>query len=485
MAENDSKKIVGGLFWAFGERISSQFVSTLVTIVLARLLDPENYGMISIVMVFISFLDVFVTGSFSSALVQKKSADNLDFNTCFFLSFGLAWVLYAALFAFSPTLAHFYNMNELSAVIRVMGLRLPIAAINSIQQAYIQRAMEFRRFFWATLAGTLISGIIGISMAYVGCGIWSLVAQYLTNAVINTVILFFIGGWKLKFQFSIQRLKKIWSFGGKVLATQLLFTFEGNIRSLIVGKVFGPADLAYFDQGKKYPNLLVSNINTSINKVMLPAFSERQDDHERLVSALSRSIRIGIYVLTPVLLGFAMVSEDFVHVILTDKWLPCVPFIQIFCLSYLTRPLESSCQQALLAVGKSGTVLICIMAINGASILLTLISVFILRSVLAIALFTLLITLISIAVFMRFTHKHLGYSHKQQLFDLLPSLAIGIIMSAIVYLVALININPIVSLFLQILVGLATYISMSVLFKIEPFYFLLSFFKNMSSIKKH
>ena len=260
--EEKKNSIFGGLFWTFGERIIAQLVSLVVTIILARLLDPEHYGIISIVTVFITFCNIFVSSGFGSAVVQKKNADDDDFNTAFMIGFIISLILYAVIFTFSPFIGNFYNMPLLSPVMRIMGLRLILASFNTIQHAYIQKNMQFKKFFFATLIGTVISAVVGIIFAVLGFGVWALVAQYLTNTIIDSIVLLLIGQWKPKFVLKKSRAKKLFSFGWKVLVTEVVYTLEGDIRSLIVGKVFGSADLAYYDQGKKYPSLLVTNINS-------------------------------------------------------------------------------------------------------------------------------------------------------------------------------------------------------------------------------
>lgn len=471
--KDDNKQVFCGLLWTFGERISAQLVSTIVTIVLARMLTPEHYGIISIVTVFISFLDVFVSGGLESALIQKKEVDELDFNTAFVISFSLSAVLYGILFVCSPIIADFYSLPELTSVIRVMGLRLPIASFNCIQQAHIRRTMRFKAFFWATLIGTATSGFIGIFMAYTGYEVWALVTQYLTNVLIGTVMLCIVGSWKAKLEFSLQRAKYIWKFGWKVLVTRLVFTLESDIRSLIVGKVFGAADLAYYDQGKKYPSILVTNLNSSINKVMLPAYSKEQDNSTRLLQMLRRSIQVGVYIITPFLIGFAAVAPSFVNVVLTDKWIACVPFIQILSLTYITRPLEESCHQALLAIGRSETVLKCMIAINSVALLFVFVAVFYFQSVLAIAWLGFITTTISLTVFLVSTNKHIGYKAKMQISDILPSLVNGAIMAVIVGILGRALGTGLLGLVLQVLVGAIAYVLGSIVLHVEPYEYLV------------
>lgn len=322
--ESNKQKVAGGLFWSYGERIMAQLVSLVVSIVLARLLDPENYGVISIVMIFITFCDAIVSGGFGNAIVQKKDADELDVNTMLCCSVAISFFLYVIIFFAAPFIAEFYEMDIIRPILRVLGLRLLISGVNSIQRAWIQKRMLFKRFFISTSFGTIISAIVGISMAYVGMGAWSLVAQYLTNSFIDTTVLFIINDWKPRLQFSWARAKQMLSYGWKVLVTTVVYTIEGDLRSLIIGKKFGSADLAYYDQGKKFPNLLVTNINTSISNVMFPVLSECQNDPIRLKQMCRRAVRMGIYLLSPLLIGLVGIADTFVVTILSVKWAPCI-----------------------------------------------------------------------------------------------------------------------------------------------------------------
>lgn len=478
-SESNLKKIAESLFWSFGERILAQLVSTIVTIILARLLTPEHYGIISIVTVFITVCNVFVTSGFGSAIVQKKEVEEEDYNTAFWLSLFISIALYVLLFIGSPYIAEFYDMPELKWVVRVMAIRLPVAAINTIQQARMRREMEFKKFFVATLFGTIISGIVGIWMAVKGFGVWALVFQYLTNTSIDTMVLCIIGRWNPKLQYSRQKAREIFSFGWKVLASDLIANLETDIRSLIVGKIFGPSELAYYDQGKKYPALLVNNINASINKVMLPAYAKQQDNLSELKNMLRRSIQIAMYTLVPVLIGFGVVADNFISAILTDKWISCVPFIQIFCIIYLLRPLEIACHQAILAIGKSDTALKIMIAINVTAVLSVFIAVFIFKSVLLVAIGSLISTAVSIFLFMIASKNYLNYSFMEQLGDISSSLCIGVLMGVVVWIVGRLNLNTWVLILIQIIVGVVTYLGLSVVFKNQTFLYLLNILKKM------
>ena len=467
--KNKENGVIGGLFWSFAERISAQLVSAIVTIVLARLLDPEHYGIVAIVTVFISILNVFVTSGPGSALVQKKEADEIDFNTAFIIGESVSVVLYILLFFVAPFIADFYGMDELTALLRVMGVRLLIADVNSIQHAYIRRKMEFKRFFWATFFGTVLSGVVGICLAYLGYGVWALAAQYLTNVFVDTIMLFIIGGWIPKFQFSIKKAKEIWTFGWKVLASHLVSTVESSARSLLIGKVFSSEDLAFYNQGEKYPGLLINNVNSSIARVMLPVYSKKQDDIESLVLSLRNSIRMAVYLLAPMLIGLAAVSNNFVSIVLTDKWLSAVPFMQIFCFGLLMNPLSTACQQALLAICKSDTMLVCTIFSNCVSFAGILIAAFALKSAMWIALISLVTTVLSLIVVLSCANRYLHYKFKQQMADIFPSLIVALAMGAMVYTISFIDLKPILCMLIQIIAGVALYLLMSALFKLEQY----------------
>ena len=473
---NNVKKgnVISGLFWTYSERIAAQTVSLIVSVILARLLDPAHYGIVSIVMIFITLGDVFVTGGFGNALVQKKDAEELDFNTILICSAFVSLVVYILIFVSAPYIADFYNMPTIKAVLRVLGLRIPIAGFNSIQHARIQRKMAFKQFFTATLFGTIISAIIGIVMAYKGFGEWSLVAQYLSNTIIDTLILYFIDDWKPKLMFSMQRARELMTYGWKVLATTLIYTLEGDIRSLIIGKQFGSGDLAFYDQGRKFPNLFVANICTSINKVIFPTMSSVQDDSIRIKQMSRTAIQVGTFLLTPLLIGLIAVADNFVKIVFTSKWLPCVPYLRILTIVYLVRPMTTTCQQAILAIGKSDIILRIEAVLNIIALSLVCIAVFYFKSVLLIAVGSVITEMVSISIFMYFMKKLVQYLYKEQIKDIVPSIMLSCIMGIMVYSISFFIMASTPVLFLtQIIMGVIIYIGGALLFRISGCIYLL------------
>lgn len=348
------------LSWKFAERIASQLVSFVVSIILARILTPSDYGSVAMVMIFVTLANVLVEGGFSSALIQKKDADKLDFSTVFYFSIVFSIFLYVALFFSAPYISKFYGEGYeiLTPVLRVIGLQVIIYGANSIQQAYVSKKMMFKKFFWATLIGTIVSACIGLSLAFLGYGIWSLVGQQMAMAVTNTIVLYLITRKLPGLMFSFQRLKGLFSYGAKILGASLLVSFFLDLRSLIIGKLYSAKDLAFFDRGRQFPNLLVTNINSSVGAVLFPKMSQEQDDRIRVKQLCRNSIRFSSYVMMPLMLGMAVCAEPLIRVLLTDKWIDCVPFLQLFCITYMFYPMHTANMQAIKAIGRSGTFLV-------------------------------------------------------------------------------------------------------------------------------
>lgn len=475
--ESNKQKVARGLFWSYGERVMAQLVSLIVSIVLARLLEPENYGVISIVMIFITFCDAIVSGGFGNAIVQKKDADELDVNTMFCCSVATSFILYIIIFLAAPIIANFYDMDIIRPILRVLGLRLLISGVNSIQRAWIQKRMLFKRFFISTSFGTIISAVVGISMAYMGMGAWALVAQYLTNSCIDTTVLLITNDWRPRLQFSWKRAKDMLSYGWKVLITTVVYTIEGDLRSLIIGKKFGSADLAYYDQGKRFPNLLVTNINTSISNVMFPILAENQNDLVRLKQMCRSAVKVGIYLLSPLLMGLVGIADTFVIAILSEKWAPCIPYLRILTLVFLVRPFTTTCQQSILSIGRSDITLKIEIVVNTVAIGILFYSVFVLESVIGIAIGTLIAEIVSMALFMYYENKIIHYSYREQLQDLLPSLMLSTLMGGLVYLIHFLPIHKGFVLVLQIVIGMSFYLVVSYTVQFKPFVYLIQMVK--------
>lgn len=473
----DNGKIIGNFIWRFAERSGAQLVTFVVSIVLARILMPEDYGTVALVTVFTTIMQVFVDSGLGTALIQKKDADDLDFSSVFYFNFAVCIILYMIMFFSAPLIASFYNMPELTPVVRVISLTIVISGVKGVQQSYVSRNMLFKRFFYSTLGGTIFSAFLGIGMAYAGFGVWAIVAQQLSNTTIDTLILWITVKWRPKRMFSWKRLKGLLGFGWKMLCSALLDTVYNNLRSLLIGKVYSSADLAYYNEGKKFPNLIVTNINTSIDSVLLPAMSKEQDDKDRVKNMTRRSIMVSCYIMAPLMIGLACCASNIVVVVLTEKWLPCVFFLQIFCITYMFYPIHTANLNAIKAMGRSDLFLKLEIWKKVIGLILLLATLFI--SVKAMAYSLLISTLTSMIINSWPNKKLLDYSFLEQMKDILPSILLAVGMGVSVYLMGVLNLPTLPLLLIQVVCGGLIYVAGSAIFKLEPFLYLFGIIKPM------
>lgn len=468
----NSKSTITNLLWRFAERCGAQAVSFLVSIILARLLAPEAYGTIALAMVFINILQVFVDSGMGTALIQKKDADDLDFSSVFYFNIAACLVLYAGLFLAAPSIAQFYGDPALTALVRALSLTVVVSGVRNIQQSYVSRHLLFKRFFFSTIGSTLASAVVGIAMAYAGFGVWALVGQSLSNVVTGTIILWATVPWRPRRMFSWQRLKGLLSFGWKLLVSALLDTGYNNLRNLIIGKLYSSADLAYYNQGDKLPNLVITNINTSIDSVLLPTMANEQDDPARVRSMTRRAIKTSTYVMAPLMMGLAACAEPLIRLILTEKWLPCVPFLRIFCITYMFYPIHTANLNAIKALGRSDLFLKLEIAkkIVGLTILLCTMW----HGVMAMAYSLLLSSVLSQIINTWPNRKLLRYHYLNQLADILPALLLACAMGLAVYCIQFLGWGDLPTLCVQVPVGAALYLAGSALLRLDSFLYLRS-----------
>lgn len=463
----NNKSVFSNFIWRFAERCGAQLVIFIVSIVLARILMPEDYGTVALVTVFTTIMQVFVDSGLSTALIQKKDADVLDFSSVFYFNFAVCIILYLIMFFAAPVIASFYEMPELVSIVRVISLTIVISGVKGVQQSYVSRNMLFKRFFYATLGGTIFSAFLGIAMAYAGFGVWAIVAQQLSNTAIDTLILWITVRWRPKLMFSWERLKGLLGFGWKLLGSALLDTIYNNLRSLIIGKVYSSADLAYYNEGVKFPKLIVTNINTSIDSVLFPAMAKEQDNKDRVKNMTRRSIMVSCFIMAPLMMGLACCASNIVTIVLTEKWLPCVFFLQIFCITYMFHPIHTANLNAIKAMGRSDLFLKLEIWKKVIGMILLFSTMFI--SVEAMT-YSLLISTLSSMIINSWPNKKLfNYSFLEQMKDILPSILLAAGMGAVVYLIGYLPLPTLPLLLIQVICGGGIYIVGSAVFKLEPY----------------
>lgn len=483
MSSATREKTLSNMLWRFLERCGAQGVGFIVSICLARALTPEAYGQIAIISVFTTILQVFVDSGLANSLIQKKDADEKDFSTVFIFNILMCTFLYIIMFFLAPFIARFYSDESLIAPIRVMSITLIISGFKNVQQAYIAKKLQFKKFFFATLIGTVAAAVVGITMAFSGMGVWALIAQSLINTAIDTIVLFFLIKWHPQRIFSFRRLKKLFGYGWKFLASSLLETVYVEARQLIIAKFYSSSNLAYYNKGNQFPHLLIKNVNASIDSVLFPTMSQFQDERQRLKAVTRRAIMTSTYIMSPLMIGLACCGESVIELLLTDKWLPALPFMRIFCITYLFYPIHTANLNAIKAIGRSDIFfkLEVIKKIVGVALLVTTMWF----GVMAMAYSLLLSTVISMIINSWPNKKLLDYSFAEQIKDILPGLLLAGLMGISVLLVELLNLSSILTLIIQIPLGAAVYISLSALFKLEAFSYSWSTIKSfLGRIKK-
>lgn len=468
------RKTVSGFFWRICERIAAQAISFVVTVVLARILTPEDYAPITLLTVFILIANLFVSDGFSAALIQKRDITALDYSSVLLAGLGISAVLYAVLFAAAPLIAAFYHMPVLIATLRVLALRLPLGAVNSVELAYLSRNMRFRSFFWGTFFGTAISAPVGIACALRGLGAWALVAQNLTNYTFDTLILALIIHKIPAPRFSMERVKPLIRFGYKILLTDLFFTLSDQLRTLIIGKRFAPSDLSYYSKGHQLPQLLSGSVTSPMASVLFPAMSAVNDEPERVKQVFRRSVQILSYAISPLMLGLAAVSERAVRLLLTEKWMSAVPFVWIFCVYHLFPPVHSINVEAVKSIGRSDEIFFY-------GILKRLAGLACLLAAAWFDAYAIAYSTVASAVLCSFVNAHqnqrlFGYGYREQLTDWLPNIALSAAMCAVTYAVGRVLPGGDLPVILcQTAAGIVSYAALSVLTRNPSFYYILEY----------
>ncbi len=491
MAEEEVKKptdninrktVSSNLMWRFLERFGAYIVSFVISVVLARILDPDTYGVVALMTVVITFLDVFVTGGFASSLIHDKTATDKDFNTLLIFNVVFSLALYAALFFTAPLIAGYYEKPILTWLIRIAGISLLISGIKNLQYAFVAKKLQFKKFFFATLGGTIASGVIGIIMAIRGYGPWALVVQGVVNHFVDCLILWFVIKWKPKFQFSFQLFKKHFSFGWKILLYKIIYNISNSIRQLAIGKKYSEEDLAFYNRGKTYPNIIGQNIYNSVNSVMYPVLAKTQDDYKRFNEVLAKAIKIDIFVMLPICVGMFVVAEPFIYLLLGAKWLPCVPYIRIFCLVVFFNSIEAIVSNGPLALGKSTATMV--LGIIECLISIGLLFAAIPFGVMMIGYSMILSSFINCVIYYIYLKVLSNFKVFKSLLDSFDSLIAAVLMGVLVYSLTRFQLPVYVIFPIQVLIGVGAYYLISKMLDNKSLPYCLSLVKGLGKKKQ-
>lgn len=477
-SEQIKRKAVSGTIWKFLERFIAQGVSLIVSVIIARILTPSDYSVVSIVTIFFTFANVIISGGLNTALIQKKDADRLDYSTVLHVSVIVSVIFYIAFFFAAPWIAELYDQPVLVPIIRVMSLSLPITAVKSIWCAYISSNLQFKKFFFSTIGGTLVSAVVGIYMAVKGCGAWALVAQQMTNTTIDTLILIACTRIGIVLKVSWEKLKTLFRYGWKVFVSSLIAVIYTEISPLAIGLKFTKNDLSFYTKGKSFPSTITTATTNTLSAVLFPVLAKYQDDKEKILRYTRLYMRLSAFIVFPIMLGFFAVSDNFVSVVLTDKWLPASFYIKVFCISCMFDVVAVGNCETIKAIGRSDVFLVMEIIKKSCYFITLFIFIVFSSSPEVLASSYLICTVIQIAVNCVPNIKLIGYKFSDQIKDLLPGLIMACIMAAAVYFIGFVPMNKILLLCVQIAAGMVIYVLMSVITKNESFRYVINTVKS-------
>lgn len=465
------------VLWSAIERFSVQGIQFLLSIIIARLLLPTDYGLIAMLSIFMAIAQTFIDSGFANALIQKKNRTETDYSTAFFFNIAISVVLYLLLYLSSPAIADFYHQEELNAITRIVGISLIINSFGIVQQAKLTIALNFKRQAIASLTAVIISGIVGVVMAYRGYGAWALVWQSLLNNFLRVALLWFFSKWVPLFCFSRESFCTLFSFGSKILLSSLLHTIYTNLYTLIIGKKFSAGELGYYNRAFTLAQFPSTNLTNVIVRAVYPIQCRLQDDDEQLRSMFLKYMRMACYLIFPVMIGFCALAEPVVRLLLTDKWLPAVPLLQILCIAYMWDPIMKINHNMLNVKGRSDYFLYA--EVLKKIVAFTILFLTIPFGVKIMCAGLILYAFADIIIITYYTRKLTGISLLIQIKVLLPVVLLSFSMGGLVYLTTLLMENVWIQVLLGLVVGVSYYVALSFIFDIKEIKTLTSMIKRI------
>ncbi|OGO90039.1 MAG: hypothetical protein A2Y17_07365 [Clostridiales bacterium GWF2_38_85] len=472
---NLKKQVFSGFVWRFVENTSAYFISFIIQIILARLLMPEDFGLIATASVFITIMSVFIQTGFSSAIVQKKELNEVEQSSVFYVGLVFSIILYIILFISSGFIANFYHEPRLIFIIKIQSISLVIGAIISVQTALIQREMNFKLSFIKSIISSFFQAIVGITMALNNFGVYALVYSNLIKDIVVLIIILIIIDWKPKKTFSWYSVKKLFSFSSKVLLTALMNTIRDNTRSLIIGKKYSSEMLGYYNRGYQLPSLVMSNAVGALNSILFPTLSKVQDDHENVLKMYRCILKIACFITFPLMLGLIVLAEPIIIILFTEKWAMSIPYVRLTSIQCMILPF-AMCLQVFLSIGRSDLVLkLCIYGF-----IISFTSLFITYNY---GVYWLVVGLIIAEALyclgeMAVLQKVMKYSILRQFFDVWKSIFSAIIMAFMVYLITIPQYSNLLKLVIGIPFGIIIYYVFSVLIKNESLFYIKDIIKS-------
>ncbi|RLL85904.1 lipopolysaccharide biosynthesis protein [Mesotoga sp. BH458_6_3_2_1] len=466
-SSNLRQKAASGLFWSFSDLIANQGIQFIIQVILARMLLPEDFGLIGMITIFISLSTTFIDSGFSQALIREQDAKQEDFSTVFYFNLAMASALYLVLFLSAPVISDFFREPKLIQILRVLSLVLIINSFGIIQRVMLVRRIDFKTQTKISIVASVVSGAVAVALAYFGLGVWSLVIRTLTMQFLVALLLSISNKWKPSLVFSMTSFKKLFRFGSRLLASGLLNTIYVNIYYVIIGRFFSATELGYFTNGKKLEEVASHAVSTSLQRVSYPVLSSIQKDEHRLRNGFSKIIRTSTFINFPLMVFLAAIADPLISLIFGEKWLLSIPYFQILCFAGMLFPLHAINLNILQVKGRSDLFLK-LEIIKKASTTAIIVIVLLLRlGIIGLLWGSVLSSYISYYINAVYSKKLISYSIKDQVKDILPSYILSFVMGALVLIVGLLMPGgDLVKLIVQVFVGFLTYVGLSKLFKI-------------------
>lgn len=468
--------IFSSLIWKALEKVFSQGCNLVIQIVLARILLPSDFGNLAIILALVNYLSIFVQSGLSTAIIQKKNISQTDINTLFTISIGVAAFCYGFFYVSSPLIADFYHNPSLLRPIRVVSTVLFLYSYNSIQQGILFRRMDFKLIFWRTAVSVPVSGVVGIYMAYCGYGLWALIANFILSILLASIVMAVGTNVKVRIQFSWKSAKELYSFSLKILVAGLISGFSDLFRTMSIGRKYTASELAYYDRAYTYALVALQIVNNTIQSVLLPVFSRKQENIYELKTLSRKSIRITIFFVTPLLFGAAAVAKPLISVLLTDKWLPCAPFFMLFCLFRWSGCVVGIDKQVILALGKSSIIMYYEAFLLCMNVIMLLITIPI--SVKAIAIGALIVEYTGSFVIVLISKNVYSYTLRERMEDVVRPILNSIVMMATIYLIGIADYTILWTLIFQVSTGVVVYIIMALITKDSSLKYCFDLVKN-------
>jgi len=474
------ENLLANTIWRFAEQFGMQLVQFITQLVMARLLLPSDFGLVAMMTVFITIAQVFVDSGLGQALIQKKEIDNVDLSSVFFMNLCVSLLLYLVLFIFAPVIASYYNESVLINLLRVHGLVIIINSLNVVQTSVMIRQMEFKKSFLRGSIGIIIQGIVGVTLALYGFGVWAITISHIARSISVTVVLWYTVKWKWDSNFSLSRIKELFKYGSGILLTSLTNTIFTNIHTLVIAKKFNSSNLGYYNRGDQLPRLVTNNITMPISAIIFPVMSREQDNLIKLKSIIQKFIIVGTYATFPAMMLLFVLSKPIILLLLTDKWLGAVPYMQFACIKFAFAPMHDANLQALKAIGKSDVFFKLSVIKNTIAIIVLIITVQ--YGIYVVAIGAVLCSFISLLINIAPIGKHLNYNHLSQFKDVIPAFIISCVSIIVVVLIGIYGTYFV--LLIQITSYLIVYLILSKVFRIKGFQITMQLINDMRNLIK-